>query len=136
MQKARRHPDMSGLRPLVGVWFQSLFTPFLRVLFTFPLRYWFAIGLPVVFRLTRWCWWIQTRFLRPRPTQDTARSMIFFAYGTITPYGIAFQQLLLNIIVPRRSPTTPMGTPIGLASSAFARHYLRNHYLFSFPPPT
>ena len=25
MQKARRHPDKSGLRPLVGVWFQGLF---------------------------------------------------------------------------------------------------------------
>src|SRR5690606_6774221 len=25
MQKARRHPDKSGLRPLVGVWFQVLF---------------------------------------------------------------------------------------------------------------
>ena len=73
MQKARRHPDKSGLRPLVGVWFQSLFTPLLRVLFTFPLQYWFAIGLLVVFRLTRWCWWIQTEFHRLRPTQDTAR---------------------------------------------------------------
>ena len=25
MQKARRHPENSGLRPLVGVWFQDLF---------------------------------------------------------------------------------------------------------------
>jgi hypothetical protein len=25
MQKARRHPDKSGLRPLVSVWFQDLF---------------------------------------------------------------------------------------------------------------
>ena len=25
MQKARRHPDCSGLRPLVGAWFQGLF---------------------------------------------------------------------------------------------------------------
>ena len=60
MQKARRHPlcPLKGgwLRPLVSMRFQGLFTPLLRVLFTFPLRYWFAIGLPVVFRLTRWCW--------------------------------------------------------------------------------
>ncbi len=55
MQKARCHPDESGLQPLVSVWFQSLFTPFLRVLFTFPLQYWFAIGLLVVFRLSGWC---------------------------------------------------------------------------------
>ena len=44
MQKARRHPDKSGLRPLVSVWFQSLFTPFLRVLFTLPYRDWCTIG--------------------------------------------------------------------------------------------
>ena len=100
MQKARRHPDKSGLRPLVSVWFQSLFTPFLRVLFTFPLRYWFAIGLPVVFRLARWCWRIQTRFHRPRPTQDTARWHVFFAYGAITRCGTFFQKFRLKTYGP------------------------------------
>src|SRR5690606_20190797 len=30
MQKARRHPDHSGLRPLVGVWFQVLFHPLIQ----------------------------------------------------------------------------------------------------------
>jgi hypothetical protein len=66
MQKARRHPE--GLRPLVSVRFQVLFTPLQGVLFTFPLRYWFAIGLPVVFSLGGWCRRIQTGFLRSRPT--------------------------------------------------------------------
>ena len=136
MQKARRHPDQSRLRPLVGAWFQGLFTPLLRVLFTFPLQYWFAIGLSVVFRLTRWCWWIQTEFHRLRPTQDTDRYLIFFTYGAVTHFGCTFQSILLKIKSPHLSPTTPAGTPAGLASSAFARHYLRNHYLFSFPPPT
>ena len=136
MQKARRHPDKSRLRPIVGACFQGLFTPLLRVLFTFPLQYWFAIGLPVVFRLTRWCWWIQTGFLRPRPTQDTDRYPIPFAYGAVTRYGGSFQSLLLKIESPHFSPTTPSCTQDGLASSAFARHYSRNHYLFSFPPPT
>ena len=136
MQKARRHPDMSGLRPLVGVWFQSLFTPLLRVLFTFPLQYWFAIGLLVVFRLARWCWRIQTEFHRLRPTQDTPRYMSPFAYGAITRYGTTFQPFPLKNILPSRSPTTPVGTPTGLACSDFARHYSRNHYLFYFPPPT
>ena len=69
MQKARRHPE--GLRPLVSVWFQVLFTPLFRVLFTFPSRYWFTIGLSGVFSLTGWCRQIQTGFLRSRPTQDT-----------------------------------------------------------------
>jgi hypothetical protein len=58
--------------------------------------------------------------------------MILFAYGAITRYGVIFQCLLLKIILPHRSPTTPMSTLIGLASSAFARHYLRNHYCFLF----
>ena len=70
MQKARRH-NTRLLRPLVGVRFQGLFTPLLAVLFTFPSRYWFTIGLTGVFSLTGWCPRIQTGFLRPRPTQDT-----------------------------------------------------------------
>ena len=44
MQKARRQ-HTKCLRPLVSVWFQILFTPLLAVLFTFPSRYWFTIGL-------------------------------------------------------------------------------------------
>ena len=71
MQKARRHPDKSRLRPLVSVWFQVLFTPLPGVLFTFPSQYWFTIGLLVVFSLTGWCRQIQAGFLRSRPTQDT-----------------------------------------------------------------
>ena len=68
MQKARRHP-ITGLRPLVSVWFQVLFTLLCAVLFTFPSRYLFTIGLSVVFSLGRWCCRIQTGLLRPRPTQ-------------------------------------------------------------------
>ena len=134
MQKARRHsPDYSGLlRPLVSVRFQGLFTPLLRVLFTFPLRYWFAIGLSVVFRLSGWCRQIQTGFLQPRPTQDTARYILPFTYRTITSFGVSFQTLQLKSICPQRSPTTPVSTLTGLAYSAFARHYLRNHFCFLF----
>src|SRR5690606_12660196 len=115
MQKARRHPPDGGLRPIVSTRFQVLFTPLFGVLFTFPSRYWFTIGLSGVFSLTRWCWqiqagffpplfrvliafpasywftiglsgvfsltrwcWqIQSGFLRSRPTQDTARKLLF-----------------------------------------------------------
>ena len=66
MQKARRHPE--GLRPLVGAWFQVLFTPLLAVLFTFPSRYWFTIDLPGVFSLGRWYCHLQTEFHWFRPT--------------------------------------------------------------------
>ena len=46
LQKARRHPAPRGigLRLLVGDWFQVLFHSPPGVLFTFPSRYWFAIG--------------------------------------------------------------------------------------------
>ena len=73
MQKARSHPNKLGLLQLGGVWFQVLFTPLLAVLFTFPSRYLFAIGLPVVFSLTGWCRQIQTEFHLLRLTQDPAR---------------------------------------------------------------
>jgi hypothetical protein len=89
MQKARRHKAEAPLRPLVSVWFQVLFTPFLRVLFTFPLQYWFTIGLSVVFSLTRWCWHIQTEFLRFRLTHVSA--YITFLYGIITLFDRIFQ---------------------------------------------
>ena len=71
MQKARRHPT-KGLRPLVSVQFQVLFTLLLRVLFTFPSRYLSSIGLLGVFSLTGWCRQIQTEFHLLRLTQDTA----------------------------------------------------------------
>ncbi len=68
------HREAGGLRPLVGARFQGLFTPLVGVLFTFPSRYSFAIGLSGVFSLSGWCRSIRTGFLRPRPTQvpDTA----------------------------------------------------------------
>ena len=87
MQKARRHPDESGLRPLVSAWFQALFTPLLAVLFTFPSQYWFTIGLSGVFSLSGWSRQIQTGFHVPRPTQDTTILIFSYLYGTITLFG-------------------------------------------------
>ena len=70
MQKARCHRTCL-LQPLVSTRFQVLFTPLFGVLFTFPSRYWFTIGLSGVFSLTGWSRQIQSRFHVPRPTQDT-----------------------------------------------------------------
>ena len=50
LQKARRH-TARVLRLLVGARFQALFHSPLGVLFTFPSRYWFAIGHRRVFSL-------------------------------------------------------------------------------------
>ena len=61
------------LRPLVGAWFQVLFhSSQIEVLFTFPSRYWFAIGLTGVFSLTGWSRRIRAELLVFRVTQDTA----------------------------------------------------------------
>ena len=132
MQKARRHPT-KGLRPLVSVWFQGLFTPLLRVLFTFPSQYSFTIGLLVVFSLTGWCRQIPTRRLRPRGTQDPTRSS-----------SLTCTQLSCSMA---RFPTLFHFTPMyhvvvlqpqlcrnmtGLGCFPFARHYLGNHYCFLF----
>ena len=70
MQKARGHTLV--LPPLVSVWFQVLFTLLLAVLFTFPSRYSFAIGLSGVFSLTGWYRLIHTKFHWLRATQDPA----------------------------------------------------------------
>ena len=44
IQKVRSYPSEEELLLLVGIRFQVYFTPLLGVLFTFPSRYWFAIG--------------------------------------------------------------------------------------------
>ena len=54
MQKARRHPDESGLRPLVSARFQVLFTSLVGELFIIQSPYWFAIGRQGVFSLGGW----------------------------------------------------------------------------------
>ena len=69
MQKARSHrtsPARTACRQSVS---GSRFTPLTGVLFTFPSRYWFAIGRSVVFSLGRWSSRIPTRFRVSRGTQ-------------------------------------------------------------------
>ena len=114
MQKARSHFDCSKLLPLVSVWFQGLFTPLLRVLLTFPLRYWFAIGLPVVFRLGGWCRRIQTRFHESGATWESTGRIHGFDYAAITLCGRPFQAVLIGPTLKRAG------------WSDFARHYSRN----------
>lgn len=63
-----------GLPQLVGKRFQVLFHSPPGVLFAFPSRYWFTIGLLGVFSLTGWSPWILTGFLVSRHTQDSADS--------------------------------------------------------------
>ncbi len=57
-----------------------------------------------------------------------------FKYGAVTLFGRPFQTVRLIFVLPHRGPATP-GSPFespGLGSSAFARHYSRNHGCFLF----
>ena len=68
LQKARRHGSWP-LRLLVGARFQVLFHSPPGVLFTFPSRYWFAIGHGRVFRIGGWSPRLRTAFHVRGPTQ-------------------------------------------------------------------
>ena len=66
-----------------------------------------------------------------RATQDTNKRLIRYLYGAVTLYRLPFQIIPINIIcyvlvlLPRLCRNR-----CGLGSSAFARHYSRNHFYF------
>ena len=130
MQKARRHILICSDR-LQAYGFRIYFTPFLRVLFTFPSRYQFTIGLSVVFSLSGWSRQIHTGLLVSRATQDTTINNFYYLYGTFTLFGLSFQTvpvlLASNIVVlqPQNCRNNS-----GLGYCTFARRYLRNHFCF------
>ena len=135
MQKARRHPHKWRLRPLLSAWFQGLFTPLLGVLFTFPSRYSFTIGLLVVFSLAGWCRPFHTGFLRSRDTQEHRAYTTLYVYRTFTSFGGPFQNPSTSVLYNYRKSYNPVySKTYGLGSSAFARHYSQNHYCFLFLP--
>ena len=102
---------------VVGARFQVLFHSPSGVLFTFPSRYWCAIGRRVVFSLGGWSPQIPTGFHVSRGTRDHGpRSPLPFAYGAVTLYGPASQPVRLESGfvtpwgvrgLPRPCPTTP-----------------------------
>src|ERR687886_2225339 len=81
MQKERRH-GTRPLRPLVGTRFQVLFHSPSGVLFTFPSRYWSAIGHQGVLSLGGWSPRIQSAFHGSGLTQERHREA-----GSISPTG-------------------------------------------------
>ena len=108
------------------------------MLFTFPSRYWFTIGLLRVFSLGGWARRIHTGFLVSRATQDSATLQMASCTG-LSPSAEELSRTFHSPSVVRcRSPTTPlMPCDIsGLGSSPVARHYWGNHILFSLPTGT
>ena len=135
MQKARSHSDESKLLPLVSAWFQVLLTPLFGVLFTFPSQYWFTIGLSGVFSLTGWCRQIQTRRLRPRPTQDTT----ILHHNTLTGLSPSMVSLSRNFCFDDvfMLVLQHLGTKVPrFGLFRFRSPLLTESLLFSLPPGT
>ena len=84
LQKARRDGRARPLRLLGGARFQVLFHSPLGVLFTFPSRYWFAIGRRRVFSLGGWSPRIRPGFHVAGPTREGGR-----AVGVASPTGLS-----------------------------------------------
>ena len=101
-----------GIRPLVDIRFQVLFHSPPGVLFTFPSRYYFAIGCKRVFSLIPWSGQIRTKFLVFRATRDSyPGSLPNFVYGAITLSGIPFQ-VISTIRKISDSPCRPQPAPV------------------------
>ena len=110
------------------------------MLFTFPSRYLFAIGLSVVFSLAEWSPQIHAGFLVSRATQVPAGYRPrCFAYAPVTLFGRPFQAIRLHR-GPRSvaGPTTPGGAlprpRFGLLR--FRSPLLAESLLFSSPAGT
>ena len=72
---------------------------------------------------------------RASPYSGYSSSAPIFAYGACTSYGRPFNAVLLIFVVSFSKSYNP-SSRTGLATSAFARRYRRNHCLFSFTPGT
>ena len=84
--------------------------------------------------LTGWSPLIRPGFLVSWVTQVSIRLPWAFAYGAVTRYGYDFHRTLLAAVLPLSWILLPRRcrNNAGLGSSAFARHYLRNHVYFLF----
>ena len=126
------------LRRLAGARFQVLFHSPPGVLFTFPSRYWCAIGHMGVFRLGGWSPRVRTGFHVPGPTQVPRTSLaIGSAYGALTRCGRPSHAVPLPVASgrPRRQtwesrPCNPCGAKAGARMRSqvwprppFARRY-------------
>ncbi len=107
------------------------------MLFTFPSRYWFTIGLSDIFSLAGWSRRIHTGFHVSRATQDTPNAESTYKYATVTLCGWTFQTILLRWFVVQRCPTTPMLPKQDWFGLFPVRSpLLRESLLFSFPAGT
>ena len=132
MQKVR-HYRINLLWLLVGIRFQVLFTPFIRVLFAFPSRYWFTIGCWLVLRLGGWSPHIQTGLHVSRSTRIHSCFLPIRGYHPLWLNFPIYSSSYTNDIglVPVRSSLT-RGVSIDFLSSGYldiSVHQVRFYFL-------
>ena len=135
MQKACGHPA-SRAPTARGHAVSGLFHSPHGVLFTFPSRYWFAIGHRLVFSLGGWAPRIRTGFHVSRPTWDPARVVGHFGYGALTPCGRPFQSVPLCPSNPTSRSRNPRGQAPWFGLLRVRSPLLAKSLLFSLPPGT
>ena len=106
------------------------------MLFTFPSRYWYTIGLTGVFSLAGWSRRIRAGFHVSRVTQVAVAPRVSSHTG-LSPSVVRLSNTLplKTARVTVTAPTTPnlhQRNRSGLGSSPFARHYWGNHCYFLF----
>ena len=116
----KRHAVISlrNSRRLYADGFRFYFTPLFGVLFTFPSRYLFTIGLQVLFSLGRWSCRIHSEFLVFRVTREIRLSPVLLRVRDCHPYRQRFPSsvpLMTDSITRLRTPTTPQRHEFGLA---------------------
>ena len=138
----KRHAvtTLSGSDRLWAHDFRVCFTPLFGVLFTFPSRYWFAIGLSVVFSLAGWSPRIRPGFLVSRLTQVPPRPGSGFRLRGSHPLRPGFPAGSANLFLSlcRRSynPARRVATPAVWAPALSLAATRAITGLFSFPPGT
>ena len=125
-----------GLLQFGGARVQVLFHSPRGVLFTFPSRYWFAIGRRLVFSLGGWAPRIRAGFHVSRPTWDPGRLGRGCAHGAVTLCGGPFQALALAAPPPSPGPATPPDRSGGLGVVRVRSPLLAESLLSSLPPAT
>lgn len=143
MQKVRRHSPSFFLSKKSKTWFAptdcehavsvSLSTPDLGCFFTFPLRYLFTIGHPIIFSLGRWSCRIPTKFHVFRGTRGSRQTLPCYVYRTLTFFGASLQlpgKALLQAPQPQRYVYLWFGL------FRFRSPLLSESLLFSFPAGT
>ena len=107
------------------------------MLFTFPSRYWFAIGLSGVFSLAGWARRIHARFLVSRATQDPTTLRIASRTQLSCSVAVLSRTFRSRCVLRRRGPTTPtMPEHRWFGLFPVRSPLLGESLLFSFPAGT